>query len=519
MSKSFSVLNTTYKYYLTVYYHSFFCKSILFGFIFPFTSFFTAFSQDTLNTIKQKIQNFDLAADKRILFDGKAKTCNISIKDRNKLYQILLDSNYKLIGQYTEKRDWIAATTNYENLEPTIQSKKNVLFSPPFNLVNHLPTENDLEFIDIFLRNDTKAYYFQKNSFAKKNSDFLGNWIARKKETILYNFKEKNNFFWITFSTVENEYTLYKINADLLVESTSLKFITQYNKTKNLLEIVKADTSINAFSNHNSSAKIKLYFVDDIIYITDNSAKEKSTIVHSLKINNLSYLRTKVYTLTDDASDILKSNSYIFQNKLIQAVLTEKKFYITVQDIGSLNTIAKYTIDKPNNKSTPDSIQAKLFERVGLYDDIIDVSNSKNIWEEERGENLFVHAFKVNDSLQITAGISTVEKDLITPIISTAISYFLFYNLFSDVGFLLGVRISPADKLTSLYYKFNLIDDTLVNSNYSNKFIIPFSKAENKFISKNKSSVVSIILKNEDRVYICYSKKNDSFSFIQFKTQ
>ncbi len=93
------------------------------------------------------------------------------------------------------------------------------------------------------------------------------------------------------------------------------------------------------------------------------------------------------------------------------------------------------------------------------------------------------------------------------------------YNNFSDAGFLLGVSIKPADKLTSLYYKFNLKNDTLVNIGNSKKFDNPFSKPEIKFIHKNESSIVSIVPKNNSRVYICYSKKKNTFSFIRFVTK
>lgn len=482
-------------------------------------SFKKAISQDTLNVVTQTIQNFDLANDKRILLDENSKTYNISIKDKNKLHQILLDSNFKLIGQYTEKRDWIAATSNYESLEPTIQSKKNVLFSSPFSLVNNLFTENGLEFVDIFFRNDAKAYYFQKNSFSTNSSNYLRSWIADKKETIVYSFKEKNCFYWITFSNNENEYTLYKLNNNLLIESTSLRCLTKYNKNKNNLEIVKADQALNALSNHTTSAKMKLYFTNDLIYITDNSSKEKSTIVHTIKKNSLAYLTTDIYLQKEDISEIIKSNSYIHQNKLFQAVLTKKAFHIIVHEIETNKKITQYTINKVSNESTQDSIKVSLFERDGLFADINEVLNSKNIWDEEYGENLFIHAFLVNDSLHITAGISKVEKDLITPIISTIASYFIFYNIFPDASFLLGVSVKPADKLTSLYYKFNLKNDTLVNIGNSNKFDNPFSKPEQKFINKNESSIVSIVSKNNSRVYICYSKKKNTFSFIRFVTK
>lgn len=511
---------TIYKHRYSNYCDIFFPMARLFCCVFLLTFFFNkAISQDTLNVVTQNVQNFDLANDKRILFDGNSKTCNISIKDKNKLHQILLDSNFKLIGQYTEKRDWITATSNYESLEPIINSKKNVLFSSPFSLVNNLSTKNSLEFIDIFLRSDSKAYYFQKNSFSTNSSNFLQHWLADKKETIIYSFKEKNCFYWITFSTNENEYTLYKLNNNLLVESTSLKCLTQYKKHKNALEIVKADASLNALSNHTASAKIKLYFTDDLIYFTDNSSKEKSTIVHSIKKNNLAYLTTNVYLPNENTSEIINSNSFIYQNKLIQAVLTDKDFDISVHEIQIGKKIAQYTINRTSNESIGDSIKAHLFDRGGLYDDINNVSNSKSIWDEQNGEHLFVHAFLVNDSLQITAGISAVEKDLITPIVSNIISFFIFYNIFPDAGFLLGVSIKPADKLTSLYYKFNLKNDTLVNISNSKKFDTPFLKTEQKFINKNESSIVSIVLKNNSRVYICYSKKKNTFSFIRFVTK
>lgn len=499
------------------YNEHFFSLSRLLSYIFLLILFSNkAFSQDTLNIVTQTIQNFDLAKEKKILFDEHSKTYNISIKDKNSVHQILLDSNYKLIGQYTEKRDWIAATTNYESLESSIQLKKNILFSSPFTIVNNLSTENGLEFIDIFLRKDDKAFYFQKNSFVTNSSNFLQHWVAEKKETLIDHFKEKNCFYWITFSTKENDYTLYKLNSNLLIESTSLKCLTRYNKNIKTLEIVKVDTSLNVLSNHHSSAKIKLYFTENIIYITDNNSTEKSTIIHSINKKTLAYLSTNIYSVEDDFPAIIKSNSFIYQNKLIQALLTKKEFHITVHDIESKKKITAYTINKPNST---DSVKAYLFEREELFGYLNDVSNLKSIWDEQAGKDLFIHAFLVNDSLQITAGTSAIEKDLITPIISTAISYFLFYNIFTNASFLLHVKLNPTDKLSSLYYTFNLNNDTLINLNYSKKFENPISSIENKFIRKNESSIVSILPKNDSRVYICFSKKKNTFSFIRFVTK
>ncbi len=375
------------------------------------TSVFILFLLISINIFSQEI----LYCDNVIINPGFTKTRQslpIVNNDKNEIMIFLLEKN---------GIDGLKFNSNYELIS-------NVKYEKPKNkfktLLGHSFDSNGYH---LFFTNKVKNQFFiQSINENTKKSRLLP--IKLKSEKFLETISYKNKFYIVTIVKRTSILKLYTFEGNKMTKEMKLDFNeSKFSKSRfQKLFHVMLDKNNPPFESNLRIQKIdinnqnplaittesnKLYYYDNKIFLSlDNELNNTKLITI-----NLNDYTSKINIFSQPKVDCenrvkIKSNSYLFDDKLYQIKLCKEELSLQILDIKNSNIIKQYRTKSDEELSFKNSSifqeksnEYKVFNKREL-------TNSKQVLRKISGMNIGVSVSRSNNNLELTIGACKIPQ-------------------------------------------------------------------------------------------------------------
>ena len=320
------------------------------------------------------------------------------------------------------------------------QNTYGYLFNESLQQINSLKSENlskkYKDFLGTSISDDNYNLFISNNkhkkfgvisySFTNQKTSLKEIVLELSKESFLQSISHKNNFYILT--ATKNGLNLYSFKNDGKYDKTHFdlsdkKFLSKKNTIcdfnfclSNITGIPK-NIEVQKIKNDNpnsielTSNRIKLYVKNNVATLTiDNTLGFTQLIKIHLKelTYNIENFKKPYFV---PISNFVKSNSFIYDDKILQIVASRKELSFTVKNLNTKKIIKEYNIKSTDSitfKNTP-IIQDK---NKGELDMSIDLFNSNHREFEKTTkflrkitfQDIGISAFKIDGINQITIG-------------------------------------------------------------------------------------------------------------------
>ncbi|MBS1597782.1 MAG: hypothetical protein JST75_06130 [Bacteroidetes bacterium] len=254
----------------------------------------------------------------------------ITFADRDKVYYYLVDSLFKIIGEYSVSKD--AMTANYygSKYEMVLQTSTNNSFR------NYIHKQKGDE---IFVEN---IDFDHSNS---STSDFIQ---FGKKEKFLTAFEENGHLYFLTLIRKTHKLKVY-VDSSSVAKEIELRIedsILHVNLDENLQDIVIIKNNKEA-DLYSCMKPTKLYIQGDGQIIITLDSNVQYTTLFKIDLNNFTsesrFIRKSFYYCNnnEDASAV-KSNSFVYRDKILQGVFCRNELLLQLKYILSDSLIEEF---------------------------------------------------------------------------------------------------------------------------------------------------------------------------------
>lgn len=314
------------------------------------------------------------------------------------------------------------------------------LFDEDFKQKSSLKSENLTrkykDFLGSSVFNDSYNLFISNNkhtafgiisySFADKKTTLKEIDLKFSKESFLQSISHNNNFYLLT--ATKNGLNLYSFNKDGNYNKTVFDFSDKkFLSTKNTLcdfnfslgNIISIPKNIDVqkikSSNPNSievtSERIKLYIENNSLILTiDNTTGFTQVIkIHLLELTSEIVNIKKPYIYAEN--EFIKSNSFIYGDKILQIIATRKELAFTVKDLETKKIIKEYNLKSTDSitfKNTPiiqDRNKSKFDTGINIFSsNHREFEKTTKFLRKITAQRIGISAFKIDGINQITIG-------------------------------------------------------------------------------------------------------------------
>lgn len=272
----------------------------------------------------------------------------IALAEENRVNFYLFDNNWKSIGQFNEKREWVAEQSVYEDYK-RFSAKPNVYFSKGFESLGTI-SKASKQLITSFRRNQN--VYFQQIDFTANKTTNLDLWKAPSKERILHTFNLNNKIYWITYGgKKDDDINLYSFdnNQEIEEKTFSIKGLRRpgvyrgENRSAIGSEFIDNDKQTDLLE---SSARLKFYAQKNTLYIVSDDWMGK-TIIEQIDLNNFQQTTTIIEQKPNGnpGKPISHQNSFLLNDHLLQVNVCNGTFTFRILNLNTKKE-AIYSFDK-----------------------------------------------------------------------------------------------------------------------------------------------------------------------------
>ena len=330
----------------------------------------------------------------------------LALAEENKVNFYLLDNTWRVINQFSGKREWVTYQSVYEDYNRYI-TKSNISFSKDFKSIGTINTGNKL-FITAFQRNHN--IYFQQLDFATGTSKNLILWKAPDTEKILHAFNFKNKFYWITYSKKKDDIiNLYISNeaGKTQVKNYSIRnLITpafHYSAGSSAIgsDFIDSDKKVDLLK---ASARIKFYAQNNSFYIVSDDIMGK-TYITDVNLDNFEetnyFIEHKPACITGSISN---QNSFLLKDHLLQVNVCNGTFTFRIINLSNKQEVT-YSIDK-NSEIHFKNSDMMQYGKTLFNPDEKKLNKTSQFIRKVDSEGLSVLAEVVDSAFEITMGSS-----------------------------------------------------------------------------------------------------------------
>jgi hypothetical protein len=284
-----------------------------------------SFSQDTFEFLagktKEALQGSTNNWNSFVNINPENSLAAISFSDRDSAYYFLVDSSFSIKSNYSIPKSSII--NNYYN--------------GTFNIV--LQKQSGNVFTNFLQKPNLSIVYIEEENFDLDTSIFKQFLDFSGREKFITGFNKRDHSYLLTLIRGTNKLRLYEDDNTTPKEVTVPvpEFATDINLENALKDIlvVSSNTEIDL---NTAKRKVKLYTDNSSkIYITlDESYKYTLLLTIDLEQNTSKsdiFFKTNYYCNQVDRPEIIQHNSFLFKDRLVQAVLCPQHFLLQIKNI------------------------------------------------------------------------------------------------------------------------------------------------------------------------------------------
>ncbi|MDY8136999.1 hypothetical protein [Aquimarina sp. 2201CG5-10] len=288
-------------------------------------------------------------------------------------------------------------------------------FSKYQNLIGYNVQE---DVYSLFFTNNRKTKFeiltfnFKNKTSSLKSLDF-----KLKKEWFIDAINYQNKIYILSVSKNNSDLNIYTFNEDFEVSknTSSLKSLeyknsidgsifTAYN-TLSYYDIAKIEPR-NPNVIETTSKKTKIYVLDNQLILSfDHRGKETQLFYVNLDTFELTFKAIEKPSNTEKG--FVKSNSYIFDDKIFQIASSSKKMRFTIKDLETKQKIKEYSITKEDSITFKNS--PIIQEGGGAFSDfsknrIREMEKTSKYLRKISSSNLGISVYKVDNEYNVILG-------------------------------------------------------------------------------------------------------------------
>lgn len=338
-----------------------------------------------------------------------------------------------------------------------------------------------------------------------------------KGERVIDAVNYNNTVYLFTLPTSSSQINIYNFKDMEQPVLTALKFeeeafLDRRERPQKLTDLVKeskyATVEVDAPNSLEvASAKFKFFQEDNIVILTADGANEFTYVINiNLETFEKSVSRIEKPT-TDGFRMGLRTNSFIYSNKLFQIVSNTNIFKLRVVDLASNEILKEYSLTDDEElfiKNTP------IVQEGGDLDSYRELETTNQFLRKSATGDIGLAVYKVNGIYQITMG-STAEK---------ANPYLMIGGLGGIVGVIV---VSSINQLTASYANYNNTKSVKFTGLFNEKLDHiqgdvpknPFDTLKT-FLEENEGQAETVF--KMDDFFICgfYNNKEEVYSLYKF---
>jgi hypothetical protein len=372
-------------------------RKITFIFFYLFTLF--SFSQEYDHYL-----DFKLKRDREVFqIVNKSNTnFNLFLIDKKKVNSLIVDRNFKLVDSVATDRpkkeftDVIGNSGDFEN--PTIywsNEYKNLICAQKFDLKTKEVKKTYFE--NIF--NQEEEFYL--NSFTSDNKFFIIT-IDRKNSLRIYEFFQNTMKGFVFNLSSEKFYDSDKKNVSLNwlfdIYNGDLRLFEDSNTIEKVENNTLIDLSISA-------KKRKFYCESNKLIITLDFCNELTQIIKiDLESKTIVHFDIEKPKLKVGDFKLVKSNSFLIDNKIFQLVLNNEQLILSCKKISGeiLNEYIINESDTFNINNTPFTIE-------NINESERELKSTSQFLRKINRSNIGISSFKIDGNFAVTLGSVSAE--------------------------------------------------------------------------------------------------------------
>ncbi|PAM95855.1 hypothetical protein B4N84_04725 [Flavobacterium sp. IR1] len=291
------------------------------------------------------------------------------------------------------------------------------------------PDKKYTEIIGYNIKNDNTRLYWSSNDrkkilsqlydFESHKTSTTEHELALNKEKVVQEFSSKDNFYILTILKNSNIFNLHIFDKEgrYMVKSIDLSsfhfFRYGYTKTnlsgvfeENLLPFensyslqnINADTPASLA---NTAKKRKCYFTNNQIIITlDKNVDYTQVIIIDLENYTAQEKIVQKHTIPADDRSFQNSNSFFFNDKLLQIKSSSNLLYFTIKDLDN-NIIKEYTA----NATTPiDFKNSQIYQEGGDFGGKRILEKSSQFIRKVNNLHSGISCYYIGENMLVTLG-------------------------------------------------------------------------------------------------------------------
>jgi len=280
---------------------------------------------------------------------GAQTNALISFADKDRVYYFLVDPSLQLIGKYSVDKDAMPANYYGPNYNIVLQISDNTSFK------NYVHGKKDNKII---------VEHVDLNQGTSSTADFLQ---FGKKEKFLTAFEDNHHLYFITLPAKSHKLHVYVDSLEVAKE-IELKIedsLMHINLEKNLndIMIIKNSKEPDLYS---CKSLTKLYVQGNGEVVLTIDSNFQFTALFKIDLNNFTskskFIRKSFFYCNDNeyASD-LKSNSFVYKDKILQGVFCRNDMLMQLKDISTDSIVTE--LHASRDSSSIDFASSNLIKR------------------------------------------------------------------------------------------------------------------------------------------------------------